>query len=381
MNCRGPGLYVHVPFCGSVCPYCDFAVVLAGEARREGWVRGVVAEARMWAGLGLRFDTLYLGGGTPSCLRSEQLDEVLTGLRKVLRVDPDAAVTLEANPEDVTPERAVAWRELGVSHLSVGVQSFDDRTLARLGRRHDGRRGAGAVETALAAGFHWVSADLIFGLEGQSEGAWGRDLDRAAGLGVHHLSCYQLTVHEGTVFGRRRDRGELRELNEARQAGLYRVAHARPADHGYAAYEVSNFAAAPEHRSRHNLKYWSHVPYLGLGPSAHSFDGRRRWWNRRKLRLWQRDVDAGRPPVEGEEVLSRGQLALEMVLLGLRTAEGVDLMRLRRVTGVALAERNRRLIGQLEAEGLVELGSERLRPTRAGLAVADGLAGRLEVEG
>ena len=233
------------------------------------------------------------------------------------------------------------------------------------------------MERALAAGFTTVSLDLIFGLPGQTEASWARQLDTAASLGTQHLSCYQLTFHEGTPFGFRRDRGEMVEMGEEEQARFFHLAHERLAAAGLEAYEVSNFARAPEHRSRHNQKYWRHVPYLGLGPSAHSFDGERRWWNVRKMKGWQAKLAQREKPIEDSETLEPRQIALEMLMLGLRTVEGVDLERVRQRTGIDLAAPNEGRLAMLEREGLLRRVGDRLVPTRRGLAVADGLVAGL----
>ena len=383
MNLAGTqlaGLYVHVPFCTSVCPYCDFAVTIAGEARRDAWADGVLREAAMYSGSGLEFDTVYLGGGTPSTILPERLGALAAGLRRHFEISSDAWWHLEVNPEDVSAGAAAAWRTLGFRFVSLGVQSFDDRTLAFLGRRHSGAQAAAAVRRLLEAGLETVSVDLIYGLAGQGTGDWRRQLELAVGLGVHHLSCYQLTVHDGTVFGRRRDRGLLPELADDDQAELFFLTHELLADAGRPAYEVSNFASAPEHRSRHNLKYWTHEPYLGLGPSAHSFAGGRRWWNLAKLRLWQAAVDAGAPPVAGEERPTPRELLLEHLMLGLRTADGIDPAALEQRFGVDLEARNCGVVESLCASGHLERSGGRLRPTLRGLAVADTLARSFDLE-
>jgi len=378
---RSPaGLYIHVPFCTSVCPYCDFAVTIAGEERRAAWAAGMIREAEMYADCGLRFDTVYLGGGTPSSVAPDELHRILDGLRRHLAIAADALVCLEANPEDVTPSTVAAWRGLGVDFVSLGVQSFDDRVLEFLGRRHTGDTARAAVETLLGAGFDTVSLDLIYGFEGQTPDSWCEDLDRATSLGAQHLSCYQLTFHEGTVFGRRLAEGVMARCAEDTQAELFFLTHERLADSGYRGYEVSNFAQSPAHRSRHNMKYWEHVPYLGLGPSAHSFVDSRRWWNHRKLRLWQRAISSGLNPVEGEERPSLSQLALEALMLGLRTAHGVEIDRFRNLFGADLVEANRATIDGLCESGHLCVADGCLRPTLAGLAVADTLARSFDVE-
>jgi oxygen-independent coproporphyrinogen-3 oxidase len=370
----GAGLYVHVPFCASVCPYCDFAVTIAGADRREAWAEGVVREAGMYGDIGLAFDTVYFGGGTPSSLAPEQLSRIIDGLRDRFGVGAGASLFLEANPEDVTPENARAWRDLGFNFVSLGVQSFDHADLEFLGRRHEGAEARRAAEILCEGPFDTVSLDLIYGLEGRSASHWRKQLELALELGVDHLSCYQLTVHEGTLLGRRVASGEVAEPDERECSDLFYLTHELLADAGFKGYEVSNFASSDRHRSIHNQKYWDHTPYLGLGPSAHSFIGGRRWWNRPKLRLWQAAVDCDVHPVEGDERPTHEQLLLEALMLGLRTAEGVDLDSLKRRYGVDLLARNSAVIERFGESGHLDADGARLRPTLAGLAIADTLA-------
>ncbi len=376
-----PGLYLHLPFCSEVCPYCDFAVVKASVGRRRRFVTALLTEIERVGPLEkAAFDTLYFGGGTPSLLPAEDLAAIVEACRRQLGVLPEAWISLEANPEDVTPPSLEAWRRLGVRTLSLGVQSFDDAELAFLGRRHDGRQAEQAVRRAKQAGFEAVSLDLIFGLPGQDRTALRRSLERAAALEPEHLSAYQLTVHQGTAFGTRRGKGQLRELPEEGQAELFALLHRFLGDHGLAAYEVSNFARSPEHRSRHNQKYWRHAPYLGLGPSAHSFDGRgRRSWNERRLDGWLRRLDLGERPLAGWEDLEPEALALEALMLGLRTTEGIDLGSFTERYGFDLVAGNAARLERWQEEGLVWLEGGRLAPTLAGLAVADGLVASLEL--
>jgi oxygen-independent coproporphyrinogen-3 oxidase len=382
----GAGLYLHVPFCSAICPYCDFAVVRDRPEARGAFVEAVVAEAGLWSPerpggwSGAAFDTIYLGGGTPSLLEAGQLDRVLRALRERLPLASGAPLYLEANPEDASPKRLAGLRASGVGTLSLGVQSFDAAALKLLGRRHTPEEARRAVAAALAAGFPTVSVDLIFGLPADRQGpeALRRTLEETVALRPHHVSCYQLTIHEGTPFARGVERGVIRELPEADQGEAYALVLEVLTGAGYEPYEVSNFALVTgdgaDHRSAHNRKYWQHAPYLGLGPSAHSFDGRRRWWNERDPAAWERRVRSGERPVAGSEELSDGELALEALMLGLRTREGIDLARFRERFGTDLVAANEALVERLVADGLVTLEGERLAPTLRGFAVADGLA-------
>ena len=367
------GLYIHVPFCSSVCPYCDFAVTIAGTERRAAWADGVVREAAMHADCGLEFDTVYFGGGTPSSLGTRDLADILAGLRERLVIRDDACVHLEINPEDATREKLACWHELGVRFVSLGVQSFDDGALGFLGRRHSAARAIEAAGALVEAGFETVSIDLIYGLPGQTVETWSNQLKFAVALGIHHLSCYQLTIHEGTVFGHRLGRREISELADEEQADFFILTHQTLAAAGFPGYEVSNFAR-DGHRSPHNPKYWDHTPYLGLGPSAHSWADGRRWWNVRKLRLWQRRVDSDRLPTDGHERPTARQLALEALMLGLRTTDGVDLVRVRELFGVDLLPHNLELIHALEDDGRLLFDEPVIRPSLRGMAVADTLA-------
>lgn len=380
-------------------------MLTGGRPRRESFVRHLLAEIELAGEEMAGFDTLYLGGGTPSALEPEELGHILARVATMAKAAapaesrlPDDSrrpretgavwTFLEANPEDVTGERARRWRELGVRTLSLGIQSFDDRALAFLGRRHSGAQARRSVELAREAGFDTVSIDLIYGLPGETAEDWRATLAAAVALAPDHLSCYQLTVHEGTPFGFRARRGELVELPEGAQAERFLFTHTFLGNHGYEGYEVSSFARSPHHRSRHNQKYWDHTPYLGLGPSAHSFDGRKRWWNERKLGAYERRIAAGERPVAGSEELGRSELALEALMLGLRTAAGVDLECLRRRYGADLlagdassSSANRALLDRLLRDGLLRLDAGAICPTLQGLAVADSLARAFELGG
>ncbi len=381
-----PGIYIHVPFCSAICPYCDFAVTTPGGGRRRSYLPALLGEIELagddpWRGTAAPppADTIYFGGGTPSLLEPEELREIVAALRTRLDLVDRPWLGLEANPEDVTAERLAAWRRLGIRFLSLGVQSFDDGQLALLGRRHDAAEARAAVAAAVAAGLETVSIDLICCLPGQGAAAWREQLEIAAALAPQHLSCYQLTIEPGTPFAAMRRRGRLRELPEAAQGELVMLTHAWLADHGYEPYEVCSFAAAPVHRSRHNPKYWRHAPYLGLGPSAHSFDGRRRWWNLRDVVPWSAAVAGGHRPVDDEESLTPTQLALEELMLGLRTVDGIEIDGYRHRHGVDLIAANRAACAALVADGLLAPDGRRLRATTAGLAVADGLARSFEL--
>jgi putative oxygen-independent coproporphyrinogen III oxidase len=361
---RAPGLYVHAPFCRSKCTYCDFYSV-TDPALIPAWLKAVGQEISLYAREFSAFDTLYLGGGTPSLLAEPELASLLETILQRVSLAPDSEITLEANPDDLTPEKLQCYRHLGVTRLSLGVQSFDDAELRFLGRRHTAGQSREAIRLARAAGFANLSLDLIYGLPEQTLADWERNLATALSLAPEHLSCYQLTVEPGTELARRQRGTAL--WGEERERELFLCTSAYLTGQGYLHYEISNFARGEAHVSRHNLKYWRRAPYLGLGPAAHSFDGVRRWWNHRSLAAYCRALAAGEAPVAERETLSEEQARLERLYLGFRTAAGVDL------AAMGNCGRESAVFADLQRQGLLRLKDGRAVPTIQGFLLADRL--------
>lgn len=362
---EAPGLYVHVPFCVRKCAYCAFAST-PDPSHRASFVDDLLAEARRnvagWEG----FDTIYLGGGTPTVLSDADLSRLIGGLKSVFPGADRAEVTLEANPDDLPPDRPARLRDLGVDRLSLGVQTFDDARLRVLGRRHDGAGARRALEAVARAGFSAFSVDLMVGLPGQDDAAIRTDLDEALSFGPDHLSCYQLTLEEGTPLHRDAARGRLAGLPAADDPAPVVAVADHLGARGWIHYEVSSWARDLERVSTHNRKYWFHVPYLGLGPAAHSYRDRNRWWNPRSVDAWRRRVHGeGSVPADRETLTDR-DLALERLMLGLRTCWGVERVH---VDPDALAP--------LVEDGVLEIRGDRVVPTDRGMLLADGLAWRL----
>jgi oxygen-independent coproporphyrinogen-3 oxidase len=321
---RAQHLYVHVPFCARRCSYCDFSIavrrevpwrVFAEQVARECAVRGVAEQAAP-----LR--TLYFGGGTPSRLGADGVTALLDALREHVQWEEHAEVTLEANPEDVSVESVRAWRAAGVTRLSLGIQSFDDAVLTWMHRVHDADAARRAVHAAREGGIDRLSLDLIFATPEGLTRHWARDLDELIALDPQHVSLYGLTVETHTPLGRWQARGAVEEASEARYEQEFLLAHERLGHAGYAHYEVSNYAR-PGHRAVHNSAYWAGVPYIGLGPSAHGFDGTVRRANTDAYAAWARMLLDGQDPVGTTESLTEDNRAAETVYLGLRTAEGL----------------------------------------------------------
>lgn len=315
-------LYFHVPFCQRRCSYCDFSIAIRKRIPAREWEEAIRGELRITGAVTDPLETIYFGGGTPSLLPPEAIDAVLRDAASSTPLLDAVEVTLEANPEDVTSDRAAAWRKAGVNRVSLGAQSFDDQVLLWMRRSHDAARIGEAVRTLRAAGIDNISLDLIFGLPAELDRDWPRDLEVALSLRPSHLSLYGLTVEERTPLARWISRGASAPPDEERYAEEYLAAHERLRAAGYEFYEVSN-AAREGRRSRHNSAYWSGRAYRGLGPAAHSYDGRARRWNLSAWAAYARAIAGGRSPVESEEVLSGPQRELERVYLALRTVDGL----------------------------------------------------------
>jgi oxygen-independent coproporphyrinogen-3 oxidase len=314
------GLYVHIPFCRTRCRYCDFYRVGENSARMDLFLGALEREvAGVEPPVGSLVDSVFFGGGTPSLMTADQVDAVLGRLRQRFEVAADCEISLEANPSDLSPERARALRQAGVNRLSLGVQSLCDRELTLLGRRHGGEQAAACVAWARSAGFANVSLDLMLGIPGQTAASFRRTVERAIELATDHVSVYLLEVHAGSeIDGLRRSRPGLFPGEEAQCRRYEWLARRLPAA-GLRQYEISNFARDGA-ACRHNLKYWHRQPFLGFGPSAHSCIGDRRW--RRPADLMAYLVD---PLASEEEPTDARQ---EQIFLGLRLAEGLDVGRL-----------------------------------------------------
>ncbi len=368
-----PHIYIHVPFCRRRCSYCDFAIAVRREipgrqfvhaVRRELEIRGLRDTSRRACA-----DTLYFGGGTPSLLPPDQLARLI----EAFALARDAEVTLEVNPDDVTPEHASAWVASGVNRVSVGAQSFQDHVLAWMHRTHDGQAICRALEILRSAGVANISLDLIFGLPAELGHDFMADLEKVRAFAPEHVSVYGLSVEPRTPLARWISRGRTTPVNDDRYATQFLQAHDALADAGFEHYEISSFAAGAARRSRHNSAYWNGSAYLGLGPSAHGFTKNRRRWNVPQWAHYARVVESGEDPVETEEVLTREQQDLETVYLGLRTSGGIAVEQ--------TSGRARESLARAAAEGLIECRRDRWRATPAGWLVLDALVAGLTTSG
>ncbi len=367
----GFGLYVHWPFCRSKCPYCDFNSHVRDSVDESRWRRALVREVDRMAGEapGRAVTSVFFGGGTPSLMAPATVAAVLDRIHARWPVDPAIEITLEANPTSVEAARLAGLRRAGVNRVSLGVQALDDGSLAALGRGHSRDEALAAV--ALAARlFDRFSFDLIYGRPGQTVEGWRDELRCALAWAGDHLSVYQLTIEPGTAFHGRAARGELRLPGEDAQAAFYEATQERLSEAGLPAYEISNHAR-PGCECRHNLTYWRHGEYLGIGPGAHGrlWQGAVRLATRchRAPEAWLDRVENGRSPETAREVLEPEAQAAEMLMMGLRLAEGVALSPLERIARRPLrAIVHGPSLDRLVRAGFLSLGDDRLQATGAG---------------
>jgi oxygen-independent coproporphyrinogen-3 oxidase len=360
-------LYLHVPFCRRKCSYCDFSIAVRKVIPANDFVRAIECElqGRRPEPQAEPLTTVYLGGGTPSLLGADGIARLFEVVRRRFTIAPDAEVTLEANPDDITAEAVRSWRVSGINRLSIGAQSFDAGVLEWMHRTHTPDQTTRAVDLARAGGIDDLSLDLIFALPSALRRDWERDLSHALSLAPDHLSLYGLTVEPGTALGHWQARGEVLEAPEEKYEREFLAAHERLLAAGFEHYEVSNYAR-PGARARHNGSYWRRVPYLGLGPSAHSFDGERRSWNIAPYAEWSRVALDGGDVTADSELLSLANEEAERVYLGLRTVDGLP------CTPALLEE-----VAPWINAGWAEAGDGRLRLTPTGWLRLDALATHL----
>lgn len=369
------GIYIHVPFCKTRCIYCGFFSTTSSELMPR-YVEVVLRELRCRRGYlrGQAVDTIYFGGGTPSQLPVDDVRRVIDEIYIIYNKDGHvpSEVTIEANPDDVTPEWLQSIRAAGVNRLSIGVQTFDDERLRFICRRHTSLQAVRAVRMAQEAGFDNISIDLMFGFPGQTLSQWREDLSRAFSLGVQHLSAYSLMYEEGTPLAHMLDAGQVAEIDEELSLAMFEALVDAAASAGFCHYEISNFAL-PGRESRHNSSYWHGVPYLGVGAGAHSYSGEQRCYNPCSLSEYLSGCNSV------EEHLTELERYDEYVFTRLRTAEGLSLAEVRQMFGEAAL---RRLLSDaarhIDRGRLVREGDS-LRLSREGIFVSNDIMSDLMV--
>jgi oxygen-independent coproporphyrinogen-3 oxidase len=371
------GIYLHIPFCRQACHYCNFHFSTSLQGMND-FVPALLKEMERRSDyLGAsQVGTVYLGGGTPSLIDPADLNAILDRLRELFILEADPEITLEANPDDMTDrQRLKAWRSAGINRLSIGIQSFFDEDLRWMNRAHDAAQAAESIRLAKEEGFDNMSIDLIYGGPTLPDNHWQKNVAEAIRWQIPHLSCYALTVEPRTALDkliRQHKRTEVSPDDQARQL-LQLMDWMSQA--GYEHYEISNFAL-PGHRSRHNSAYWQGKPYLGLGPSAHSYDGQSREWNLANNARYIAALAGGNLPVAEKELLTPVQQLNEYIMIALRTKEGIDLAALNLRFGPEAANSLERRSQRYIQAGMM-IRTERLVLTKEGKLLADGIAADL----
>ncbi|MBX2955683.1 MAG: radical SAM family heme chaperone HemW [Cyclobacteriaceae bacterium] len=373
------GLYFHIPFCKQACYYCDFHFSTNQEVRAE-MVKALVKELHLQKDFlnGEVINTVYIGGGTPSLLKCEELHSLLDAVRNLHQLNSTAEITLEANPDDLTDDTLTKVKQVGINRLSIGVQTFHNDLLKFMNRAHDSATALQAIQSARKAGFDNISIDLIYAITGQDDVRWKEDIQQALEVNPEHLSCYSLTIEEKTVFGKWSAIGKLKTVEDDVAAYQLEVLMGTLSAAGYEHYEISNFAK-PGFYSRHNSSYWKQQKYLGIGPSAHSYNGSIRQFNIANNHLYLKSIQKNEIPAE-KEVLTIENKINEYILTTLRTQWGTDLTKLKQEFNVDLLQQNSAYIQQLIERDQAILANGVLILTRKGKLLADKLASDLFVE-
>lgn len=366
------GIYLHIPFCQKRCIYCDFFSTTCNE-KKPDYVHALCRELEMRKDYlqGEAIETIYLGGGTPSQLSPQELEEIFTYIYKVYAIDEKAEITLEANPDDLTPEYLQALRQLPINRLSMGIQTFQEDTLKLLNRRHTAQQAINAFQLCREAGFQNISIDLMYGLPGETLETWKIDLKQAIALHPEHISAYHLIYEEGTALWKLREQHQVEEADEDLSLTLFSTLIHELKQAGYQHYEISNFCLPGLH-SKHNSSYWTGKKYLGCGPSAHSFDGHSRQWNIASLEDYLTGIQQGKLTYELED-LDLYTRYNDFVITRIRTCWGMPLDQLREEFGEELYRYCLRMSKPHQAQRLLEVVDNTLRLTPQGIFISDGI--------
>lgn len=369
------GIYLHIPFCKQACNYCNFHFITSLHYRKQ-LIEAIIKETELQKDFlqGEPVATIYFGGGTPSLLSAEECRLILENIRKLFSIEANAEITLEANPDDITKEKLQVWKDVGINRLSIGIQSFFEQDLKWMNRAHNAELAVRSLQLAVIE-FDNISIDLIYGSPFLSDEQWEKNVDIALGFGIPHLSCYALTVEEKTPLHKQIFLKETLDVDSDKQAHQFLLLMQWLKQKGYEHYEVSNFAK-PGLRSRHNSSYWQGKKYLGLGPSAHSYDGLIRKWNVANNIKYINAIEKG--GVESEtEVLTATQKLNEYIMISLRTIEGLDLEKVKTIWGEDKVKSMERKLTLFENNNLIRIGNSIIQLTEEGILRADGIAADL----
>ncbi len=369
------GIYLHIPFCRQKCTYCNFHFTTSLRYKDEllaAMIKETEAEKDYLQGE--MVETVYFGGGTPSLMEAAQLEAQLQSIFKHFKVSPSAEITLEANPDDISSAKLQAWKRMGINRLSIGVQSFMEEELRWMNRAHTAKEAIENVQLALNE-FQNITIDLIYGSPLLSDEQWKSHVDMAVGMGIPHLSCYALTVEEKTPLHKQIRQKISSEVDQDKQARQFLLLMQWLQEAGYEHYEVSNFAK-PGWRSRHNSAYWKGIKYLGLGPSAHSYNGQERRWNLANNSIYIQQANTA-AFIRETELLSPVQQMNEYIMISLRTLEGISMDLVETSWGESEKKRIENIAAGFISQGLISLQENHLRLTDDGMLRADGLASEM----
>lgn len=369
------GIYIHIPFCKQKCTYCDFHFSTTFHSYRDRMIASICRELELQKDYlkNQPIETIYFGGGTPSILKMEELNQILKTIGDHFNTVKFQEITLEANPDDITEESITSWKNAGINRLSIGLQSFKESDLQWMNRAHSVQEAFNCVDLAVKNGIDIITVDLIYGLPGLTNEEWIRHIETVVKMGVKHISAYCLTVEEGTALDKFVQKGKIIPASEQHQAEQFLLLVETLEKNGFHQYEISNFCKQG-FESRHNSSYWKGIHYLGIGPSAHSYNGHSRSWNIRNNHSYMNAIENLTPWFETEE-LSKTDVYNELLLTGLRTVYGVNLNQLNEI--LTLNPDFHAQINQLCSKGLMEKENSSIRLTKTGRLQADRIASDL----
>lgn len=368
-----PGIYIHIPYCKSKCGYCDFFSI-TDQSDKNDFLKYLLTEIKLYSVLyqtDQSFDTIYIGGGTPSLLSIENLQSIIESLNQSFSISDNVEVTMEVNPGTVDLEKLKCFKTIGINRLSIGIQSFNNNDLQRLERIHTAGEAINCFNMSRESGFENINIDLIYALPEQNIQQWEENLFNAVQLSPEHISAYNLTFEKDTKFSLLRKTGHLHSHRESTEKEFFNITHDYLEKEGYVHYEISNFAKSDDHISRHNIKYWQHIPYFGFGPSAHSFWNNMRWGNVCSMKDYISSLKEENRPILFEETLSVKEKMFEYIFLSLRTYNGIDLKDFEQQFIVNFTKKYEHIITPLLNKNFAILTKDFFKLTKNGMIICD----------
>ncbi|MBT6341749.1 MAG: radical SAM family heme chaperone HemW [Desulfobacula sp.] len=363
--CDPKSIYIHIPFCVKKCGYCDF-FSNTDLSLIPDYILALQNEIKKRADSEDKIDTIYFGGGTPSLLSVKDVDTLLHTITDTFKVCRDVEITFEVNPGTSNLNDLRQLKKIGINRLSIGAQSFNEDKLRFLTRIHSAEQSIKIINEAQKAGFDNISLDFIYGLYFETQTIWRKDLEQAIGMTPSHLSCYMLTIEPGTAFNQKIQKGLFKPLGNKAMSIMFKNTITFLNNNNYEHYEISNFSKGRQNRSRHNSRYWDMTPYYGFGAAAHSYDGKTRSWNPKSIGKYIKDLDSGRLPVEEDETLTKNQLMMEMIMLRLRTLEGLDIAKFQTLFHDSFENRYKDILEPILGESLGIINDQRFALTLEG---------------